>query len=212
MLSVAKAETITNPAWLSVISDYHARAFFSSSFPLKQWFLISMDMFFHWEAGRPCSLLPESAERFSQVSLGWLWALIQRQVSNGSGGFNFILLVLFFPKLYLHQSLNPSEFNKHILMFFCQKELKTRPTRAAVSFFCPAERGSWKSALDLTKMGRIRTLTSPLASSPRSELRGQNLTPIPLACRTPGRSSQNHPWGVTLLPILTHYSLLCPIC
>lgn len=141
MFSVAKAETVTNPALLSVISDYHVRAFFSSSFPHKQSFLISMDMFFHWEVSRPCQQKSESAERFNQVSLGWLWALIQKQVSNRSRGFHFILLLLFFPKLYLHQSLNLSEFNEHILMFFCQKELKTRHTCAGVSFFSPAERG-----------------------------------------------------------------------
>ena len=93
-----------------------------------------MDMFFHWEAGGPCSLLSESAERFNQVSLGWLWALTQKQVSNRSREFHFLLLVLLFPKLYLHQSLNLSEFNKHILMFFCWKELKTRPVLLFLSF------------------------------------------------------------------------------
>lgn len=92
-------------------------------------------------AGGWALLLAVRVSRKVQPSQPWLALGTQKQVSNRSTEFRFLLLVLFFPKLYLHQSLNLSEFNKHILMFFCWKELKTRHTRAAVSFFSPAERG-----------------------------------------------------------------------
>lgn len=91
-----------------------------------------MDMFFPWEAAGQCCLLPESVERFMQVSLIGFWHSLNSRYQTEVE--NLILFGLLFPKLYLHRSLDPSEFNDRILMFLCQKEFKPRHTRAAVSF------------------------------------------------------------------------------
>lgn len=70
---------------------------------------------------------------FMRVSLIGFWHSLKSRYQTEVE--NFILFGLFFPKLYLHQSLNLSEFNDHILIFLYQKELEPRHTRAAVSLF-----------------------------------------------------------------------------
>lgn len=91
-----------------------------------------MVMLFPWEAAGQCSLLPESVERFMRVSLTDFWHSLNSRYQTEVE--NLILFGLFFTKLYLHRSLDLSEFNDDILMFLCQKELEPRHTRAAVSF------------------------------------------------------------------------------
>lgn len=128
-----------------------------------------MDMFFSREAAGQCSLLPESVEMFMRVSLIGFWHSLKSRYQTEVE--NFILFGFFFPKLYLHQSLNLSEFNDHILIFLYQKELEPRDTRAAVSLFFSSGNKVWKSALDSGKLGRMCMLTSPAASSQQPELR-----------------------------------------
>lgn len=128
-----------------------------------------MDMFFSREAAGQCSLLPESVEMFMRVSLIGFWHSLKSRYQTEVE--NFILFGLFFPKFYLHQSLNLSEFNDHILIFLYQKELEPRHTRAAVSLFFSSGNKVWKSALDSGKLGRMCMLTSPAASSQQPELR-----------------------------------------
>lgn len=73
-----------------------------------------------------------------QVSLIGFWHSLKSRYQTEVE--NLILFGLFFPKLYLHQSLNLSEFNDHILIFLYQKELKPGHTHATVSFsFFPVE-------------------------------------------------------------------------
>lgn len=128
-----------------------------------------MDVLFPWEAAGQRSSLPESVKMFMRVSLIGFWhsykSRYQTEVEN------LILFGLFFPKLYLHRSLNLSEFNDHVLMFLCQKELKPRRTRAAVSVFFSSGNRRMKVHSRQWEAGQNLHADLPISLIQQSELR-----------------------------------------
>lgn len=79
-------------------------------------------------------------------------------------------------------------------------------------FFSPTERRGWKSALEITDMSRIHTVTSlscPWGQSWR-EVRGQCLIPLSFSISHTWQVTPGHPQGAALFPILTIKLLITP--